>query len=204
MGQGWSGGPNECLAYFKARNPGMYTPSIELWCDRWFLDNKARADYPRYKGKHGWGYPSTNLPDLPYIDEYESFNDVAGKFFGGRRDADNDRCYAQSRKYYGMDYYAPDLVEWKYCFGKEDTSLDDCGGGFFGNLGCAIENVGGSFGDFVTDTLPNMFRNGLDALGAGTEFIAWFLANWIWVLGVVAVIFVVGFLIWSWSSLRGR
>jgi hypothetical protein len=203
MGTSWSGGPNECYDYWRGIRPGMYDESIRFWCQRWYDENWAKVR-PDYEGHLGWGEPSVPWPDLPYIDQYESFNDVAGKYFGGRGTNGNWRCFGKTRKYYGLDRYTADQVEWKYCYGKDDSALDDDCGGFFENIGCGLQKVGGSFGDFLGSTLPQMITNGFNLLGAGADFGAWILANWPMILGIIAVMFVVGFVIWGYSSIRGR
>jgi hypothetical protein len=191
MGQGWSGGLNECKAYWLEQRPGLKPESADLWCQRWLIDNKTKES----DGSTGWGYPNPYVDTLPYIPLYESFNDVAGTFYGGRTFDGNAKCFANSRKYYGMDAFVPSDVDNYYCYGS-DRENDNCGGGFFGSIGCAAENIGGSFGDFVSKTLPKFIENGFNALGAGADFTAWILANWPIVLGGIAVLFVIGFLLW--------
>jgi hypothetical protein len=125
---------------------------------------------------------------------------VAGTYFGGRSIVPaNNRCYAISRKYYGMDQFTEQQVDDYYCYGSADSDDGDCGG-FFENIGCGIENVGGSFGDFISRTIPKILENGLNALGGGADFVAWLLANWVLVLGVVAALFVLGFLLWAFKN----
>lgn len=193
-----TGGQNECVAYWKAARPGIKPESADLWCQRWFIDNHG-ATKPNRTETTGWGYSYPYEAQYPYIDLYRSFNDVAGTYFGGRTIEGNAKCYAVSRKYYGMDQFTEQQVDDYYCYGTQSSDDEDCGG-FFENIGCGIENVGGSFGDFISRTLPRMFENGLNALGVGADFIAWLLANWVLVLGVVAGLFVLGFLLWAFKN----
>jgi hypothetical protein len=196
MGNKWVGGENECATYWQGQYPNIKKDAVHFWCLRFLDDNGATKDLG-HTGPHGWGYPDPFWPDLPYMEQYNTFDDVAGHYFGGRGQSNFARCYGATTQFYGMDRYHSSDVWDNYCYGSDDTSEGGCGSGFFDKIGCGITKAGGSFGDFLGDTLPRMFKNGLNSLGAGSDLIAFLLGNWIWILGFFAVLMVVGVVLWA-------
>lgn len=200
MGSGWSD-ENGCIEYWKAARPEIYEGSIKLFCQRWFLDNFGWSVGRNRSQPTGWGYSDPYRSDMPYIPEYDSIDDVAYKFFGGRNDRGKSACFYSANHYFGMEAFREQVVYDDYCWSTEVNDDGDCGG-FFENIGCGFESVTGKFGDFISRTIPGMLGNFLDGMGVGTEMVSWLLSNWTLVLGVILAVFGIGFIVWVIGTLK--